>query len=112
MPKRLVLDIDATDVQLHGRQEHWFYHGYYHEYCYLPRPVFCNGWPVRTELRTSSSDVAAGVVETVEPLVDRLRKRFPQVPILIRRRRGLLPRRVDDVVRGAGRGLHAGTAAQ
>ncbi len=84
MPKRLVLDIDATDVELHGRQEHRFYHGYYHEYCYLPRLVFCNGWPVRTELRTSSSDVAAGVVETVEPLVDRLRKRFPQVPILIR----------------------------
>ena len=84
MPKRLVLDIDATDVELHGRQEHRFYHGYYHEYCYLPRLVFCNGWPVRTELRTSSSDVAAGVVETLAPLVDRLRKRFPQVPILIR----------------------------
>ncbi len=29
MPKRLVLDIDATDVELHGRQEHRFYHGYY-----------------------------------------------------------------------------------
>ena len=84
MPKLLVLDIDATGVQLHGRQEHRFYHGYYHAYCYLPRLVFCNGWPVRTELRTSSGDVAAGVVETVEPLVDRLRKRFPQVPILIR----------------------------
>ena len=40
--------------------------------------------PVRTELRTSSGDVAAGVVETIAPLVDRLRKRFPQVPILIR----------------------------
>ncbi len=83
IPKRLVLDIDATDVELHGRQEHRFYHGYYHEYCYLPRLVFCNGWPVRTELRTSSSDVAAGVVETIAPLVDRLRKRFPQ-PVLIR----------------------------
>ncbi len=46
--------------------------------------MFCNGWPVRTELRTSSGDVAAGVVETIAPLVDRLRKRFPQVPILIR----------------------------
>ena len=84
MPKRLVLDIDATDVELHGRQEHRLYHGYYHAYCYLPRLVFCNGWPVRTELRTSSGDVAAGVVETIAPLVDRLRKRFPQVPILIR----------------------------
>ena len=84
IPKRLVLDIDATDVKLHGRQEHRFYHGYYRAYCYLPRLVFCNGWPARTELRTSSGDVAAGVVETIAPLVDRLRKRFPQVPILIR----------------------------
>ena len=84
MPKRLVLDIDATDVELHGRQEHRFYHGYYHAYCYLPRLVFCNGWPVRTELRMSSGDVAAGVVETIAPLVDQLQKRFPQVPILIR----------------------------
>ena len=82
IPKRLVLDIDATDVQLHGRQEHRFYHRYYHEYCYLPRLVFCNGWPVQTELRTSSGDVAAGVVETIEPLVDRLRKRLPHVPSL------------------------------
>ena len=79
-----LLDIDATDVELHGRQEHRFYHGYYHAYGYLPRLVFCNGWPVRTELRTSSGDVAAGVVETIAPLVDRLRKRCPQVPILIR----------------------------
>ncbi len=114
MPKRLVLDIDATDVELHGRQEHRFYHGYYHAYCYLPRLVFCNGCPVRTELRTSSSDVAAGVVETVAPLVDRLRKRFPQVPILIRAD-GAYCR--DELmtwceVRGAGRGLRAGTAAQ
>ncbi len=31
MPKRLVLDIDATDVELHGRQEHRFYHGYYND---------------------------------------------------------------------------------
>ena len=84
MPQRLVLDIDATDVELHGRQERRFYHGYYPAYGHLPRLVFRNGWPVRTELRTSSSDVAAGVVETVAPLVDRLRKRFPQVPVLIR----------------------------
>ena len=112
MPKRLVLDIDATDVELHGRQEHRFYHGYYHEYCYLPRLVFCNGWPVRTELRTSSGDVAAGVVEYDRaargPVAEAISAGADPDP----RRRGLLPRRVDDVVRGAGRGLRAGTAAQ
>ncbi len=89
-----------------------FYHGYYHAYCYLPRLVFCNGWPVRTKLRTSSGDVAAGVVETIAPLVDRLRKRFPQVPILIRSDEAYCRDEWMHVVRGAGRGLRAGTAAQ
>ena len=35
-PSRLVLDIDSTDDEVHGRQEGRFYHGYYHHYCFLP----------------------------------------------------------------------------
>lgn len=37
---RLVLDLDATDDPLHGRQEGRFFHGYYD--CYLPLYIF---WP-------------------------------------------------------------------
>ena len=36
LPERIVLDVDATDDQLHGQQEGRFYHGYYRHYCYLP----------------------------------------------------------------------------
>ncbi|HKJ08769.1 MAG TPA: transposase [Gammaproteobacteria bacterium] len=36
-PKRIVLDVDATDDPLHGEQEGRFFHGYYRTYCYLPR---------------------------------------------------------------------------
>jgi len=32
----LILDLDATDFPLHGRQEGRFFHGYYDHYCYLP----------------------------------------------------------------------------
>ncbi len=36
VPRRLVLDFDATDTPLHGEQEDRFLHGYYGSYCYLP----------------------------------------------------------------------------
>ena len=35
-PEEIVLDVDATDDPLHGRQEGRFFHGYYDCYCYLP----------------------------------------------------------------------------
>lgn len=34
-PARIVLDIDATDVKLPGKQEGRFFHGYCDSYCYL-----------------------------------------------------------------------------
>src|ERR1700689_2902495 len=41
-PKReIVLDLDNTDIPLHGMQEGRYYHGHYDEYCYLPLYVFC-----------------------------------------------------------------------
>jgi hypothetical protein len=35
-PAELILDIDASDVPLHGDQEHAQFHGCYDHYCYLP----------------------------------------------------------------------------
>ena len=40
-PERLVLDLDATDDPVHGRQEGRLFHGYYGCYCYLPLYIFC-----------------------------------------------------------------------
>ena len=34
-PREIVLDLDNTDIPLHGTQEGRFFHGYYEEYCYL-----------------------------------------------------------------------------
>src|SRR3984885_354906 len=33
-PAELVLDVDTTDLPLHGKQEGRFFHGYYDNYCY------------------------------------------------------------------------------
>ena len=32
-PRQIILDLDATDVPLHGHQEGRFFHGYYDAYC-------------------------------------------------------------------------------
>ena len=40
-PAEIVLDIDASDVPLHGNQEHSEFHAYYDHHCYLPLYVFC-----------------------------------------------------------------------
>ena len=45
-PSRLVLDIDSTDDEVHGRQEGRFYHGYYNHYCFLPLYITCGGRPL------------------------------------------------------------------
>ncbi|MFZ5614565.1 MAG: transposase, partial [Pseudomonadota bacterium] len=41
VPRELILDVDASDVPLHGDQELSQFHGYYDHYCYLPLYVFC-----------------------------------------------------------------------
>jgi len=40
-PAQIVLDIDTTDMALHGQQEGRFYHGHYGHHCYLPLYIFC-----------------------------------------------------------------------
>src|SRR6266853_1059206 len=40
-PKEIVLDLDSTDIPLHGEQEERFFHGYYGHYCYLPLYIVC-----------------------------------------------------------------------
>jgi hypothetical protein len=57
-PKKLVLDFDATDDPLHGKQEGHFFHGYYDHYCYLPLYVFCDDKPLVAYLRRSNIDAS------------------------------------------------------
>lgn len=83
-PDQIILDLDATDDVLYGQQEGRFYHGYYHDYCYLPLYVFCGGHLLCARLRTSDIDASADSVEELEPLVARIRQRWPAVKIRLR----------------------------
>jgi len=83
-PRQIILDLDATDVPLHGHQEGRFFHGYYDCYCYLPLYVFCGRHLLAAKLRPSNIDASAGSVEEVARIVGQIRTRWPKTRILLR----------------------------
>ncbi len=83
-PKRIWLDLDATDDPLHGRQEGRFFHGYYRHYCYLPLYIFSGDHLLCARLRTADCDAATGSVEELTRIVDQIRQVWPDTEIVIR----------------------------
>jgi len=83
-PEQIVIDLDATDDPLHGRQEGRFFHGYYKEYCYLPLYAFCGDHLLAAQLRPSNIDASAGTVDVMGYLVSCIRNRWPRVRIIFR----------------------------
>lgn len=83
-PEEIVLDLDTTDLELHGRQEGRFFHGYYDEYCYLPLYIFCGEHVLCARLRQANIDASAGARKEVERVVEQIRARWPEVRIILR----------------------------
>ena len=83
-PHLLILDFDATDDPLHGKQEGRFFHGYYDCYCYLPLYVFCGDHLLWAQLRKADIDASDGALEVLQRLVKRIRHKWPLVQILVR----------------------------
>jgi len=81
----IVLDFDATDDPLHGRQEGAYFHGYYRHYCYLPLYCFCGNIPLFAQLRDCKRDASDGTVEALQKMVCAIRQRFGRkVRIIVR----------------------------
>jgi hypothetical protein len=83
-PKEIILDLDATDDPLHGKQEGRFFHGYYGHYCYLPLYIFCGEFLLCARLRSSNIDASAGSVEELQRIVEQIRSAWPQMRIVVR----------------------------
>lgn len=83
-PVQIVLDIDTTDMALHGNQEEKFYHGYYKHHCYLPLYIFCGDHVLCSRLRPSSIGPAVGSRKEVQRIVQQIRQRWPEVLIILR----------------------------
>ena len=84
MPAQVVLDLDATDIPLHGNQPERFFHGYYDSYCYLPLYIFAGDQLLCARLRPANVDGAKGAVEEVQRIVAQLRKCWPEVRVIVR----------------------------
>ena len=73
-PEMVVLNLDAMDVPLHGRQEGRFYHHHlYREHYCLPVLDFCSKSPVLVRLRNASKDLAVAWERNCGRLFDRPR---------------------------------------
>lgn len=83
-PKEIVLDLDATDDPIHGKQEGRFFHGFYGNYCYLPLYIFCGPDLLVAKLREANIDGSAGAKEEVERVVTQIRKAWPEVKVILR----------------------------
>jgi len=83
-PKELILDFDATDDAVHGRQEGRFFHGYYDHYCFLPLYVFCGDQLLVSYLRPSKIDAAKHAWAILSLLVKRFRQVWPDARIIFR----------------------------
>ena len=83
-PEEIILDFDATDDEVHGKQEGRFFHGYYDSYCFLPLYVFCGEHLLAAYLRPSNIDGAKHSLGILGLLVKRIRAAWPKTRIIMR----------------------------
>ena len=83
-PEQIILDVDTTDLPLHGKQEGRFFHGYYDSYCYLPLYIFCGEHVLCARLRESNHDAAFGSLSEIQRVVAQIRAAWPEVKIILR----------------------------
>jgi Transposase DDE domain group 1 len=83
-PTEVILDFDATDDPVHGKQEGRFFHGYYDEYCFLPLYVFAGEQLLCAYLRPANIDGAKHAWAILALITKRLRQAWPGVKIIFR----------------------------
>jgi hypothetical protein len=84
VPAEIILDVDTTDLPLHGKQEGRFFHGYYDSYCYLPLYIFCGDHVLCARLREANHDAAFGSLQEIRRIVAQIRAAWPEVQIRLR----------------------------
>jgi hypothetical protein len=99
-PKRIVLDVDATDDETHGHQQLTFFHGYYDHHIYLPL-VFHDGDTgdlIAATLRPGNWHAGHGVIGHLSRIVRKIRERWPgkEIEIVFRADAGFALPRVYD----------------
>ena len=75
-PKKIVLDLDATDDPTHGQQEFSCYHGYYRRHIFYPLLIFDGETAdlVAAVLRPGNRGAAAQVVAILQRVIGKMRQ--------------------------------------
>jgi hypothetical protein len=112
-PAEVILDVDASDDPVHGRQTLSAYHGYYRQHQYLPLFVYdgATGFPLAAWLRPGTAHASLGAAEVLDRIVTRLRAAWPGVPIRVRGDNGLAVPGLYDYCEGHGLPYAFGYAA-
>jgi len=85
-PKEIILDVDPTDDPCHGAQQLALFNGFYDQYMYLPLLVFerATGMLLGVRLRAGKVHAAHRVLQLIGPIVNSLRRAFPNTRIILR----------------------------
>ena len=83
-PREVILDVDASDIPLHGDQECSEFHAHYDSYCYLPLYVFAGRAMLACVLRRSRIDGAKHAAAVLRLLIGRLRQAWPDTRFIVR----------------------------
>jgi Transposase DDE domain group 1 len=83
-PQEIVIDLDATDLPLHGPQEQRFFHGFYNHFYYSPLYIVCGEHLLGVRLRPANIDASAGSLEEMERLIGQIRTTWPDTRIILR----------------------------
>ena len=88
-PKRIVIDIDATEDPTHGQQEFQYFNKFYDCHCYMPLMAFgmCDGASMEilaAVLRPGNAHSGKRAGAILWRLARRIRAAFPKTKILVR----------------------------
>jgi hypothetical protein len=81
-PAEAVLDLDATDIPVHGHRPERFFHGYCDNYRYLPPYIFAGDRLLCARLRPANA--AAGALDEVTRIVTQARRHWQKTRIVLR----------------------------
>jgi hypothetical protein len=86
VPKRIVLDIDDTEDEVHGGQQLALFNAHYDSRCFLPIHIYeaTTGRPVAIFLRPGKTPDGVEVARVLRHVVGHIRARWPRVEITVR----------------------------
>ena len=110
-PEEIILDVDTTDLPLHGKQEGRFFHGYYDTTAICRCISSAASMSCAHGCGNPTAMLRHGSLAEIERIVDQIRASMAGSENHLAGRLRVLPQRADELVRRQARGLcvRAGT---